>query len=64
MLARSEGLDCLMDVREEHIQLLRTMHAIGLKWAEKFLHDDPSLAFRLGYHLVFFCFFPYFFLFG
>lgn len=52
VLARSEGLDCLMDVREEHIQLLRTMHAIGLKWAEKFLHDDPSLAFRLGYHLA------------
>lgn len=52
MVARYEGLDCLADVRKEHLQLLRTMHALGLKWAEKFLHDDSSLVFRLGYHSV------------
>lgn len=52
MLARHEGLDCLADVCKEHLQLLRTMHAVGLKWAEKFLHEDASLVFRLGYHSV------------
>lgn len=52
MVARYEGLDCLADVHKEHLQLLRTMHAVGLKWAEKFLHDDSSLVFRLGYHSV------------
>ncbi|KAF3448120.1 hypothetical protein FNV43_RR08831 [Rhamnella rubrinervis] len=50
VLSRHEGLDCLADVRKVHLQLLRTMHAIGLKWAEKFLHEDASLVFRLGYH--------------
>ncbi|XP_008243317.1 PREDICTED: transcription factor bHLH140 [Prunus mume] len=50
VVARYEGLDCLADVRKEHLQLLRTMHAVGLKWAEKLLHDDSSLVFRLGYH--------------
>ncbi|KAL6337602.1 hypothetical protein AAG906_037195 [Vitis piasezkii] len=50
VLARSEGLDCLADVGGEHLQLLRTMHAVGLKWAEKFLCEDELLVFRLGYH--------------
>ncbi|CBI18255.3 unnamed protein product, partial [Vitis vinifera] len=50
VLARSEGLDCLADVGGEHLQLLRTMHAVGLKWAEKFLCEDELLVFRIGYH--------------
>ncbi|KAK6245100.1 hypothetical protein QUC31_011509 [Theobroma cacao] len=52
VLARFEGLDCLADARKEHLQLLTTMHAMGLKWAEKFLHEDAALVFRLGYHSV------------
>nr|URM60674.1 APRATAXIN-like protein [Gymnema sylvestre] len=53
VLARAEeGLDCLADVRAQHLQLLKTMHAIGLKWAEKYLNENESLAFRLGYHSV------------
>ena len=52
VLARCEGLDRLADVRKEHLQLLQTMNAVGLKWAEKFLHEDGSYIFRLGYHSV------------
>lgn len=52
VLARSAGLDCLADVREDHLELLRKMHSMGLKWAERFLHEDSSLVFRLGYHSV------------
>ncbi|CAK7343852.1 unnamed protein product [Dovyalis caffra] len=52
VLARFEGLDRLADVRQENVQLLMTMHAVGLKWAEKFLHEDSSMVFRLGYHSV------------
>lgn len=51
-MARHEGLDCLADVRKEHLKLLRTMHAVGLNWAEKFLSEDASLILRLGYHSV------------
>ncbi|KAH7510477.1 hypothetical protein FEM48_ZijujUnG0125000 [Ziziphus jujuba var. spinosa] len=50
VLARHQGLDRLADVRNEHLHLLKTMHAVGLKWAEKFLQEDASLVFRLGYH--------------
>ncbi|KAA8517752.1 hypothetical protein F0562_015243 [Nyssa sinensis] len=50
VLVRSEGLDCLADACKEHLLLLRTMHAMGLKWAEKFSSEDESLVFRLGYH--------------
>ncbi|XVE76587.1 hypothetical protein DITRI_Ditri12bG0185100 [Diplodiscus trichospermus] len=50
VLARIEGLDCLADARKEHLQLLMKMHEVGLKWANKFLHEDASLVFRLGYH--------------
>ncbi|KAJ6303469.1 hypothetical protein OIU77_017365 [Salix suchowensis] len=52
VLARHEGLDGLADVHQEHLQLLMTMHAVGLKWAEKLLHEDSSMVFRLGYHLA------------
>ncbi|KAL2484847.1 Transcription factor bHLH [Abeliophyllum distichum] len=52
VLARGEGLDCLADVRREHLSLLKTMHAVGLKWTEKFLDENKSLTFRLGYHSV------------
>ncbi|KAF6170376.1 hypothetical protein GIB67_014306 [Kingdonia uniflora] len=50
VLARKDGLDRLADVREEHLPLLKTMHDVGEKWAKKFLSEDPSLIFRLGYH--------------
>ena len=52
MLARYEGLNALVDVHKEHLNLLRTMHDVGLTWAEKFLQEDGSLIFRLGYHTV------------
>lgn len=52
VLARYEGLDCLADVRKEHLYLLRMMHDVGLRLAEKFLQEDASLIFRLGYHSV------------
>ncbi|XP_027173702.1 transcription factor bHLH140 [Coffea eugenioides] len=50
VLARVEGLDRLADVSKEHLPLLNTMHAVGLKWAEKLLNENESLVFRLGYH--------------
>ncbi|KAF7845305.1 Transcription factor bHLH140 [Senna tora] len=50
VLARTGGLDCLADVRNDHLDLIKKMHAVGLKWAEKFLHENASLVFRLGYH--------------
>ncbi|XP_020585872.1 transcription factor bHLH140 isoform X2 [Phalaenopsis equestris] len=50
--SRLPGLDCLADIRREHLPMLQKMHAAGLKWAEKFSSDDPSLVFRLGYHSV------------
>ncbi|XP_071722926.1 transcription factor bHLH140 [Rutidosis leptorrhynchoides] len=50
VLARMEGLDRLADVRQEHLPILKTMHAVGLKWAETFLKENDSLIFRLGYH--------------
>lgn len=50
VLARTRGLDFLADVQTEHLQLLRKMHDVGLKWAEKFLNENASLVFRLGYH--------------
>ncbi|VFQ91669.1 unnamed protein product [Cuscuta campestris] len=50
VLARVEGLDQLKDICKEHIPMLETMHAVGLKWAEKFLNENESLVFRLGYH--------------
>lgn len=52
VLARADGIDCIADVHQEHISLLKKMHAVGLKWAEKFLHENKSLLFRLGYHSV------------
>lgn len=52
VLARSQGLDCLADVGREHLPLLRTMHTVGLKWAEKFISEEELLVFRLGYHSV------------
>ncbi|XP_051132115.1 transcription factor bHLH140 [Andrographis paniculata] len=52
VLARADGLDTISDVRREHISLLKSMHSVGLKWAEKFLSENKSLLFRLGYHSV------------
>ncbi|KAL0338161.1 UNVERIFIED_CONTAM: Transcription factor [Sesamum angustifolium] len=52
VLARVDGLDSIADIRREHIPLLKTMHAVGLKWAVKFLNENKSLSFRLGYHSV------------
>ncbi|CAI0440180.1 unnamed protein product [Linum tenue] len=50
VLSCQRGLDQLADVNQEHIEQLRTMHSVGLKWAESFLQEDSSLVFRLGYH--------------
>ncbi|KAG5584760.1 hypothetical protein H5410_045194 [Solanum commersonii] len=50
VLARVKGLDRLEDVKKEHLTLLKTMHSVGLKWAEKLLSENNSLTFRLGYH--------------
>ncbi|KAK4483796.1 hypothetical protein RD792_011000 [Penstemon davidsonii] len=53
VLARAKGLDSVADVHIEHISLLKSMHDVGLKWAQKFLNEDKSLSFfRLGYHSV------------
>ncbi|KAL6574576.1 hypothetical protein OROMI_011861 [Orobanche minor] len=52
VLARADGLDSIADVRTEHVSLLKTMHDVGLKWAEKFIDENKSLLFRLGYHSV------------
>ncbi|MQL80041.1 hypothetical protein Taro_012463 [Colocasia esculenta] len=50
VLSRLNGLDCLADVRREHLPLLKQMHNLGIKWSKKFLNEDSSLIFRLGYH--------------
>ncbi|CAK8569770.1 unnamed protein product [Lathyrus sativus] len=52
VLARTRGLDCLSDVQNEHLSVLKRLHAVGLKWAENFLRENASLIFRLGYHSV------------
>lgn len=52
VLARAAGLDRLADVRTKHLQLLKTMHNVGLKWAEKLFTENESLVFRIGYHSV------------
>lgn len=52
VLARLDGLDRLEDVCQEHLQLLKTMHQVGMKWIERFLLEDESLSFRLGFHSV------------
>ena len=69
MLARAEGLDRLADVGREHLPILRTLHAVGLKWAEAFIKENESLIFRLGYHSVsgsflFVCNYQYFMVFS
>lgn len=52
VLARLNGVDRLADVCCEHLPLLKSMHEVGMKWVEKFLQDDESLIFRLGFHSV------------
>ncbi|KAG2552663.1 hypothetical protein PVAP13_9KG476200 [Panicum virgatum] len=52
VISRTDGLDSLADVKKEHLPLLRRMHSAGVKWAQKFLEEDASLVFRLGYHSV------------
>ncbi|KAK3147550.1 hypothetical protein QOZ80_3BG0283800 [Eleusine coracana subsp. coracana] len=52
VISRTNGLDSLADVKKEHLPLLRKMHSAGVKWAQKFLEEDMSLEFRLGYHSV------------
>ncbi|KAK6943166.1 hypothetical protein RJ641_028543 [Dillenia turbinata] len=52
VVARKQGLACLADACEEDEVLLRKMHAKGLEWIQKFLLEDKSLIFRLGYHSV------------
>ena len=52
VISRANGLDSLADVKKEHLPLLRKMHSTGVEWAQKFLEEDASLVFRLGYHSV------------
>ncbi|XP_037430719.1 transcription factor bHLH140-like [Triticum dicoccoides] len=52
VISRTDGLDSLADVKKVHLPLLRSLHSAGLKWAHKFLEEDASLTFRLGYHSV------------
>ncbi|KAJ1699030.1 hypothetical protein LUZ63_007542 [Rhynchospora breviuscula] len=52
VLSRLNGLDCLEDAKREHLPMLKSMHSAGVKWVKKFLSEDPSLHFRLGYHSV------------
>ncbi|KAM3229006.1 hypothetical protein ACQJBY_060127 [Aegilops geniculata] len=52
VISRTDGLDSLADVKKAHLPLLRSLHSAGLKWAHKFLEEDASLTFRLGYHSV------------
>lgn len=52
VLSRLDGLDSLEDAKKEHLPLLRSMHSAGVKWVQKFLSEDSSLSFRLGYHSV------------
>ncbi|XP_008789140.2 transcription factor bHLH140 isoform X2 [Phoenix dactylifera] len=52
VLSRLHGLDCLADVQKEHLPLMKQLHAVGVQWAERFLSEDASLVFRLGYHSV------------
>lgn len=50
VISRLPGLDSLVDIQRENLPILKKMHDVGLKWAEKFCCHDPSLVFRLGYH--------------
>lgn len=52
VLARADGLDSIDNVCEKHIPILKNMHAVGLEWAKKFILENKSLSFRLGYHSV------------
>ncbi|XP_072996048.1 transcription factor bHLH140 [Typha latifolia] len=52
VLSRLHGLDSIADAKKEHVPLLRRMHSAGVRWAQKFLSEDASLIFRLGYHSV------------
>jgi aprataxin len=52
VISRTDGLDSLADVKKDHLSLLKSMHSVGMKWAQKFLEEDASLTLRLGYHSV------------
>ncbi|KAK9668510.1 hypothetical protein RND81_13G065600 [Saponaria officinalis] len=52
VLARLDGVDGIEDVCQKHLVLLNTMHKVGTKWAERFLQEDETLIFRLGFHSV------------
>ncbi|KAL6901901.1 hypothetical protein ACP4OV_004777 [Aristida adscensionis] len=52
VISRIDGLDSLAEVKTEHLAVLRMMHSTGMKWAQKFMEEDTSLVFRLGYHSV------------
>ncbi|KAK9123313.1 hypothetical protein Sjap_012915 [Stephania japonica] len=45
VVARMDGLDCLADACEEHLHLLKAMHAMGEKWAKKSISEDASIDF-------------------
>ncbi|XP_024536868.1 transcription factor bHLH140 isoform X2 [Selaginella moellendorffii] len=52
VVSRKAGLDSIADVTNEHLPLLREMHAVGERWAKKLVEEDNTLVFRLGYHSV------------
>ncbi|KAK8960110.1 Transcription factor bHLH140 [Platanthera guangdongensis] len=52
VISRLPRVDSLADIRRENLPILKKMHDVGLKWAEKFCSHDPSLVFRLGYHSI------------
>ncbi|XP_074264571.1 transcription factor bHLH140-like [Silene latifolia] len=52
VIARANGLDGIRDVCKEHLVLLQMMHKVGMGWVERFLQEDESLIFRLGFHSV------------
>jgi aprataxin len=52
IIARRDGLDSIEDVGSQHLALLKHMHSLGETWARRYIDEDPTLVFRLGYHWV------------
>ncbi|XP_057862427.2 transcription factor bHLH140 [Cryptomeria japonica] len=52
VISRMNGLNSLEDAGKEHLQHLQNIHNLGQEWVAKFLNEDQSMIFRLGYHSV------------
>ncbi|KAG0560402.1 hypothetical protein KC19_10G178600 [Ceratodon purpureus] len=50
IIARRDGLDSIEDVGSQHLPILKHMHSLGETWARRYIDEDPTLVFRLGYH--------------